>query len=366
MAWWQPGGPLPPRVLVVGVPVGDEAPEGAHGYPGAGATELRGQGRSQIEFGNEGKERIASRRDANRRAPAPRFPSLGGCGRDEITEGRNFLGGDGAAVSLRGTIGSIRRDRPGVFGTASLRCFAPTILYVFTSSASSRAGCAGRRCHCCADRAASRADGENPIGGGPGRGGAIGHGGGRSSSRSSRVGIACSPACRAWPRRCSSRSSRICSACTFRACSSRPDLMPSDITGTDILEEDPATGHRRFVFVPGPIFTQVLLADEIKPHAAEDAGRAAGGDAGKDGHAGGQGLRNARAVPGPGHAKSDRAGGDLSAARGAARPFPLRAADQLSLVRGRSAAGRAPFVFADGQHYRADFAGNRFSPCARR
>jgi MoxR-like ATPase len=42
-----------------------------------------------------------------------------------------------------------------------------------------------------------------------------------------------------------------------------PDLMPSDITGTEILEEDSATGHRRFVFVRGPAFTQVLLADEI-------------------------------------------------------------------------------------------------------
>jgi MoxR-like ATPase len=42
-----------------------------------------------------------------------------------------------------------------------------------------------------------------------------------------------------------------------------PDLMPSDITGTEILEEDAATGHRRFVFARGPAFTQVLLADEI-------------------------------------------------------------------------------------------------------
>ncbi len=42
-----------------------------------------------------------------------------------------------------------------------------------------------------------------------------------------------------------------------------PDLMPSDITGTEILEEDTTTGHRRFVFVPGPVFTQALLADEI-------------------------------------------------------------------------------------------------------
>jgi MoxR-like ATPase len=42
-----------------------------------------------------------------------------------------------------------------------------------------------------------------------------------------------------------------------------PDLMPSDITGTEILEEDATSGHRRFVFAPGPVFTQVLLADEI-------------------------------------------------------------------------------------------------------
>jgi MoxR-like ATPase len=42
-----------------------------------------------------------------------------------------------------------------------------------------------------------------------------------------------------------------------------PDLMPSDITGTEILEQDVATGHRRFVFGQGPVFTQVLLADEI-------------------------------------------------------------------------------------------------------
>ena len=42
-----------------------------------------------------------------------------------------------------------------------------------------------------------------------------------------------------------------------------PDLMPTDITGTEVLEEDPASGQRRFRFVPGPIFTNVLLADEI-------------------------------------------------------------------------------------------------------
>ena len=42
-----------------------------------------------------------------------------------------------------------------------------------------------------------------------------------------------------------------------------PDLMPADITGTDVLEVDPETGHRGFRFVQGPIFTNMLLADEI-------------------------------------------------------------------------------------------------------
>ncbi len=42
-----------------------------------------------------------------------------------------------------------------------------------------------------------------------------------------------------------------------------PDLMPSDITGTDVLEEDPSTGKKAFRFVPGPIFANIVLADEI-------------------------------------------------------------------------------------------------------
>ena len=42
-----------------------------------------------------------------------------------------------------------------------------------------------------------------------------------------------------------------------------PDLMPSDITGTDLIQEDSATGRRQMVFMPGPIFANVVLADEI-------------------------------------------------------------------------------------------------------
>jgi MoxR-like ATPase len=42
-----------------------------------------------------------------------------------------------------------------------------------------------------------------------------------------------------------------------------PDLMPSDITGTDIIQEDPSSGRRELVFMPGPIFNNIVLADEI-------------------------------------------------------------------------------------------------------
>lgn len=49
----------------------------------------------------------------------------------------------------------------------------------------------------------------------------------------------------------------------FRRIQFTPDLMPADVTGTDIIEEDPTTGHRRWTFVPGPIFGNVILADEI-------------------------------------------------------------------------------------------------------
>jgi MoxR-like ATPase len=49
----------------------------------------------------------------------------------------------------------------------------------------------------------------------------------------------------------------------FRRIQFTPDLMPSDITGMDIIEEDAATGRRKLEFLPGPIFCNFLLADEI-------------------------------------------------------------------------------------------------------
>jgi MoxR-like ATPase len=50
---------------------------------------------------------------------------------------------------------------------------------------------------------------------------------------------------------------------SFKRIQFTPDLMPTDITGTDIIEEDAVTGHRRWTFVPGPLFAHVVLADEI-------------------------------------------------------------------------------------------------------
>ena len=50
---------------------------------------------------------------------------------------------------------------------------------------------------------------------------------------------------------------------SFRRIQFTPDLMPSDITGTDVLQEDPESGRRLFQFMQGPIFTNILLADEI-------------------------------------------------------------------------------------------------------
>ena len=50
---------------------------------------------------------------------------------------------------------------------------------------------------------------------------------------------------------------------TFSRIQFTPDLMPSDITGTDLVQEDPETGRRELVFLPGPVFANIVLADEI-------------------------------------------------------------------------------------------------------
>ncbi len=49
----------------------------------------------------------------------------------------------------------------------------------------------------------------------------------------------------------------------FRRIQFTPDLMPADITGTEVLQEDKTTGHREFRFLEGPVFSNIVLADEI-------------------------------------------------------------------------------------------------------
>ena len=50
---------------------------------------------------------------------------------------------------------------------------------------------------------------------------------------------------------------------SFKRIQFTPDLLPSDITGTEIIQDDPETGRRGFKFFPGPIFSNIILADEI-------------------------------------------------------------------------------------------------------
>ncbi len=69
-----------------------------------------------------------------------------------------------------------------------------------------------------------------------------------------------------------------------------PDLMPGDITGTEIIQEDPQTGHRQFIFERGPVFTQMLLADEINRTPPKTQAALARSDAGTCGHGCGKDL----------------------------------------------------------------------------
>ncbi len=54
-----------------------------------------------------------------------------------------------------------------------------------------------------------------------------------------------------------------CLNLNFKRIQFTPDLMPADVVGTEVVDEDPATGKRNFRFSPGPIFTNIVLADEI-------------------------------------------------------------------------------------------------------
>ena len=117
----------------------------------------------------------------------------------------------------------------------------------------------------------------------------------------------------------------------FRRIQFTPDLMPADIIGTNVIVEE--GGERRFRFQQGPIFAQHRAGRRDQPRHAEDAERAARGDAGAPRHGRQAAVHAGRAVLRAGHAEPARDGGHLPAARGAARPLLLQARRAVPVAR---------------------------------
>ena len=88
-----------------------------------------------------------------------------------------------------------------------------------------------------------------------------------------------------------------------------PDLMPADITGTTLIQED--EGGRRFRFQPGPVFANLVLADEVNRATPKVQSALARGHAGAHGHCGWEYKAPALAFFCPGDPKPDRAGRDV-------------------------------------------------------
>ena len=126
-------------------------------------------------------------------------------------------------------------------------------------------------------------------------------------------------------------------AMKFQRIQFTPDLLPADIVGTVIYNQ----AHERVRVQAGADLREPRAGRRDQPRAGQGAVGAARGDAGAAGHDRRQDPPAARPVPGDGDAEPDRAGGDLPAARGAARP--LHAHDQGRLPeRGRRAGDHGP------------------------
>ena len=110
---------------------------------------------------------------------------------------------------------------------------------------------------------------------------------------------------------------------SFRRIQFTPDLMPADITGTNIIHEDDS-GARAFRFQPGPIFAHLVLADEINRATPKTQSAILEAMQEHSVTIGGTTPRPARPVLGPGDAEPDRDGRDLSAPGGAGRPLLLQ------------------------------------------
>src|SRR5215471_1779349 len=103
-----------------------------------------------------------------------------------------------------------------------------------------------------------------------------------------------------------------------------PDLMPSDILGTDVIEEDVTTGKRHIRFIPGPIFANVILADEINRTPPRTQAALLEAMQEYQVTVGGTRYPLERPLFVLATEKPDRARRDVSVARGAARPVHVQ------------------------------------------
>ena len=116
-----------------------------------------------------------------------------------------------------------------------------------------------------------------------------------------------------------------------------PDLMPSDILGTEVIEDDAAAGKRHVRFIPGPVFANIILADEINRTPPKTQAALLEAMQEYQVTVGGVRYRAGAAAVRARDAEPDRAGRHVSAARGAARSLHVQRRDRLSR-RGRRAA----------------------------
>ena len=157
------------------------------------------------------------------------------------------------------------------------------------------------------------------------------------SSRCCAGATCCSRACPASPRRCWSARSRAALALDTKRVQFTPDLMPGDVTGSLVYDARTA----EFPSGPGPVFTNLLLADEINRTPPKTQAVAAGGDGGAPGHRRRRAAPAARPVRRRRHAEPGRVRGHLPAARGPARPVPAQADPAAAGARRRDP-GAAP------------------------
>ena len=116
-----------------------------------------------------------------------------------------------------------------------------------------------------------------------------------------------------------------------------PDLMPSDILGAEVIEEDRATGKRVIRFIRGPIFANIILADEINRTPPKTQAALLEAMQEYQVTVTGSPLRPRAAAVRPRHAEPDRAGRHLSAAGGAARSLHVQRRHRVPVRRGGAA-----------------------------